>query len=168
MRRLSTLSGKWQLLGVLAIVGVLALGGTAWAYYTSSGSGSGQATSGTMSTVALVTATTSPTTPLLPGGTAGDVVIKVHNPNTFNVSIAAVTYTGGSIGFDAAHSGCSTTDSNPVVTLNVPAADLPLPVSAGATTSFDLANAVTMDVGATNNCQGATISIPVTITVHSS
>jgi hypothetical protein len=148
-------------------VGVAIGAGAAYGYFTSSGSGSGSATTGTMQTVTVATAGT-PSAPLLPGG-SGDVVFSVTNSNNFAVSVAGVALKGGgSITPDAGHSGCTTTDSNPVVTLNVPSGDLPVSIPANSTVPIDLANAASMDRAATNNCQGATFNIPVTITVHSS
>jgi hypothetical protein len=164
MKRGQFIARRRRLFAVLSVVGVLAVGGSAWAYFTSLGSGAGQGSTGTMSTVTLVSATAVPTTPLLPGGT-GDVQIRIHNPNASSVSLVAISRIG-TVTFDSGHSGCTTTDSNPVVTLSVPAADLPQSIGGGATNSFDLVNAVTMDSAATSNCQGASISIPVTITVE--
>jgi hypothetical protein len=139
--------------------------GAAYGFWTSHGSGSAAASTGTMATVTVATAGT-PTSPLLPGGT-GDVIFNVTNPNNFAVSLVSVSG-NGTITPDNGHSGCTTTDSNPVVTLSVPSGDLPKSIAANATVSVDLANAASMDIAATNNCQGATFSIPITITVHSS
>jgi hypothetical protein len=148
-------------------VGVAIGAGAAYGYFTSSGSGSGSATTGTMQTVTVASAGT-PSSPLLPGG-SGDVVFSVTNSNNFAVSLAEVALqSGGSITPDAGHSGCTTTDSNPAVTLSVPSGDLPVSIPANSTVSIDLADAASMDSGATNNCQGAIFTLPVTITVHSS
>ena len=76
------MSIRRRLVSVLTVVGVLAAGGTAYAYFTSSGSGSGHATTGTMSTVTLSATAGSPSTPLYPGG-SGDVSLEVNNPNTY-------------------------------------------------------------------------------------
>jgi hypothetical protein len=122
---------------------------------------------GTAQTVTISTAGT-PSAPLLPGGPAGDLVFAVSNPNSYPVSLVSVVpKSGGTITFDAGHASCSTTDANPVVTLSVPGADLPVSIPANTTAPIDLAGAVSMDVAATNSCQGATISIPITITVNS-
>lgn len=152
---------------VIAFVSALG-GGAAYAYFASGGSGSGSANTATMTAVAVSAVTGTPTTPLVPGGT-GDVILKVTNPNTFGVSLTGVVFkTGGTITFDAGHSGCATADGSPVVVLNVPPADLPQAIPASSSVSFDLAKAVTMAAAATSNCQGATIDIPITITVQSS
>jgi len=143
-------------------------GGVAYGYFTSSGAGAGAAAAGTMRTVSVVTAGT-PAGPLLPGGPAGDLVFDVSNPNDFPVSLVGAAFSaGGTVSFDPGHAGCGTTDGDPVVTVNVPAGDLPVSVPSNATVPVDLAAAVSMDVAATGSCQGAAINIPITITVHTS
>jgi hypothetical protein len=155
------------LMAAVAMVTVLG-GGAAYAYFLSAGSGSGSASTGAMKAVTVAAVTGTPTTPLVPGGN-GDVILKVTNPNNFSVSLTTVVFkAAGTITFDNAHLGCTTTDTTPVVTLSVPANDLPQTIPAAQSATFDLVNAVTMAGTATSNCQGATISIPVTITVHTS
>jgi hypothetical protein len=146
---------------------LLGLGvGSAFAYFTTLGSGTGSASTGNLLSLTVATAGTL-SSPLLPGK-SGDVVFTATNPNKFSVSIVAIALqAGGSITPDASHSACTTTDSLPVVTLSVPAADLPVLIPPKATVAIDLANAAAMDIDATSNCQGATFTIPITITVHS-
>jgi hypothetical protein len=67
---------------------------------------------------------------------------------------------------DAAHAGCSTTDGNPVITVHVPSQDLPVSIAGGATQSIDLADGAAMDPAATTSCQGATFTVPITVTVE--
>ena len=151
---------RGRLVAVLAVVGVLAVGGAAWAYFTSSGSGSGSASTGTMSTVTLNATAGTPLTPLYPGGT-GDVSLEVNNPNAYTVSLVSVTG-NGPITHDAGHSGCLATGvtftDQTGLTKSIPA----------STNNFqiNLAGAVSMDSSSSSGCQGATFSIPVTITVH--
>ena len=141
--------------------------GSAYGFLTTHGSGAGLAGVGTMQTVTMATAGT-PSTPLLPGG-SGDVVFSVTNPNNFPVSLVAVGLQADSaITPDEGHFGCTTTDGNPAVTLNVPAGDLPVSIGPDTTVQIDLADAATMDATATSNCQDTTFDIPLTITVHSS
>ena len=142
--------------------------GAAFGFMVSTGSATASAAVGSMQTVTLTAVTDTPTTPLVPGGT-GDVVVSVDNPNHFRVSVTSLTFeSGGSITFDAGHAGCSSTDSKGVVSLSVPAGDLPHAVAASTSTTIHLANAVTMNPTATSTCQGATIYIPVVLTVESS
>jgi hypothetical protein len=155
---------------VLGLVFALLLGtggGAAYGAFTASGSGSGSATVGSMLTVTVATAG-SPSSPLLPDG-AGDVVFSVTNPNSFPVALVTVTLeNGGTITPDGSHAACTTTDSQPVVSLSVPSGDLPVAVLAHSTQTVDLAAAATMAGAATSDCQGATFNIPVTVTVRSS
>ena len=160
-RRISVVFGAL----VALVLGLSA--GSAYGYLTTHGSGTGSVDIGTMKTVTMATAGT-PSTPLLPGGT-GDVVFSVTNPNNFPVSlVGAALETGSAITPDANHSGCTTTDGNPAVTLNVPSGDLPVSIPANTTMPINLASAATMDLNATSNCQGAIFDIPLAITAHSS
>jgi hypothetical protein len=141
--------------------------GAAFAYFSSTGSGSGSASVGSMKSVTVAATVGTPTSALLPGG-AADVVFSVTNPNGFAVSLVSVTLkTGGMITPDSGHAGCTTTDSKPTVTLSVPSPDLPVTVPANTTTQVDLAAAATMDIAATSSCQGASFSVPITISVQS-
>ncbi|MGO8723910.1 MAG: hypothetical protein ACLQRM_14455 [Acidimicrobiales bacterium] len=158
--------------GVFAFGAILALvlgigAGSAYGFFATHGSGTGLSGIGTMQTVTMATAGT-PSTPLLPGKT-GDVVFSVTNPNNFPVSlVGAALETGEAITPDEGHFGCTTTDGDPAVTLNVPSGDLPVSIGPDTTVQVDLASAATMDGNATSNCQGATFDIPLSITAHSS
>jgi len=148
-----------RLVSVLAIVGVLAVGAAAWAYFTSSGSGSAHASTGSMSTVTLNAAAGTPSTPLYPGGT-GDVSLEVNNPNAYAVTLVSVAG-HGTITPDAGHSGCTTTG---VTFTNQTGLNTTIP--GGATNDqIALPGAVSMSSLSSSGCQGATFSIPVTITV---
>lgn len=157
---------------VLMVVAILAFvvsagAGAAFAYFGATGSGSGSANVGSMKPVTIAATVGTPTSVLLPGGSA-DVVFSVTNPNSVPVSLVGVSLkTGGTITPDSGHAGCTTTDSDPVVTLNVPSHDLPVTLPANSTTPVDLAGAASMDVAATSNCQGASFKVPVVISVQS-
>jgi hypothetical protein len=160
-RRISVVFGAL----VALVLGLSA--GSAYGFLTTHGSGTGSVDIGTMKTVTMATAGT-PSTPLLPGRT-GDVVFSITNPNNFPVSlVGAALETGSAITPNANHSLCTTTDGNPVVTLNVPSGDLPVAIPANTTQPINLASAASMDAAATSNCQGATFNIPLAITAHSS
>lgn len=149
--------------GALALLVGLA-SGTAYGYFATGGTGSGSVQAGTATE--LVATAGTPSSPLLPGGT-GDVTFQITNPTPAAATLVGVALrTGASITPDTGHAGCATTDGNPVVTLAVPAGDLPVQVAAGATVTVDLATAAHMDVAATQACQGATFVVPVTLTVR--
>ena len=152
---------RWLLLTAPAICVVASLAsGTAYAYFTSSGTGTGSGSVGTMQTVTVSSATVSPGTPLLPGGSA-DVTLQVTNPNGFAVTLVSVAATGGEITADSGHPGCTTTGvtftSQTGLSTNVPA---------DSTTPIDLPGAASLSTASSPGCQGATFSIPVTITVQ--
>ena len=112
-----------------------------------------------MSTVTLNATAGTPSTPLYPGGT-GDVSLEVNNPNAYAVTLVSVTG-NGTITPDAGHSGCTTTGvtftNQTGLTHDHPGQRQQLPDPP--------ARRVSMDSSSSNGCQGATFSIPVTITV---
>jgi hypothetical protein len=149
---------------VVGAIAALALGaGTSYAYFVSTASGSSVAGVGNLQSVTVATAGT-PASPLLPGGT-GDVDFAVTNPNNSPITLIGVAM-NGTASPDPANSGCTTTDGQPVVTLNIPPGELPLSIPADSTKTFELAGAAAMDVAATNNCQGASFSLPLTFTAQ--
>jgi len=148
------------LLIVPAVCLVIGLGaGAAFAYFSSSGTGAGSASTGTLQAVTVAAATATPTTPLRPGG-AGDVTLKVTNPNSYDVTLVSVTG-AGSITADGGHPGCTTTG----VTF-IDQTGLSTTIPAGSTTAVDVPGAAAMSTASSAGCQGATFSIPVTIAVH--
>jgi hypothetical protein len=147
---------------ILACAGCLAVGlgaGAASAYFTSTGRGSGGASVGSMKTVTLAVSSAAPVTPLLPGS-AGDATLQVANPNGFAVTVISVVRSG-TITADSGHSGCTTTG----VTFTDQSA-LGLNIPANSTIAVDLPSAVAMGASSSAGCQGATFSIPVTITAR--
>lgn len=150
----------------VALIAALGLfGGTAYAYFAGSGTGSGQTNVGKMSTVTLVAVvTTTPNSSLSPGH-SGDVLLKVKNPNPHSVTLVKVTWTGGPISADAGHPSCTTTG----VTFTNWAGVISIPPDT-ATNGYPggypvhLTGHATMDNSSSNGCQGATFFIPVTIT----
>lgn len=132
--------------------------GTAYAYFTSSGSGSATASAGSLRPVTIEATTGTPGTPLLPGGT-GDVTLTVDNPNSFDLTVVSVTGTGAitAVGNPACteHSGVSFNPPSSPDLLIVP-----------GTNHLDLAGSAAMSTASSGSCQRATFSIPVTITVR--
>jgi hypothetical protein len=130
--------------------------GVAFAYFTSTGSGTAAASTAAMQAVTVAAATGTPSNPLYPGGT-GDVVLKVTNPNSYAVTLVRVAGSGTI----TAGNGCSPTG----VTFT-DQTGLSIPIAASATTQVDLPSAAAMQATSASTCQGATFSIPVTITVQ--
>jgi hypothetical protein len=131
--------------------------GTAFAYFTSSGAGAATASTAAMATVTVAATAGTPSTPLYPGGT-GDVTLRVTNPNAYTVTLISVTAATGSI---SASNSCAPTG----VTFTAQTG-LTISIAASGTTQVDLPAAASMSAAAANSCQGATFSIPVTVTVR--
>jgi hypothetical protein len=93
---------------------------------------------------------------LFPGGT-GDVIVKVHNPNGYKIQVTSVTG-NGAVAADSGHSGCTTTG----VTFTDQSA-LTADVAAGADTTLTFIGAAAMSNASLNACQGATFTIPVSL-----
>lgn len=152
------------LVALLCLLTTLASAGTARAYFSSHGSGTGHGSTGTMQPVTVAAyVNESFTTKLYPGGPAADVVLKVTNPNNFAVTVTSVVAGVGSIVADVSHPSCTTTG----VTFTAPGT-VSLAVPASTTGAvFHLPGAASMSTASSNGCQGATFSIPVQITVRS-
>jgi hypothetical protein len=150
---------RWLALGVLG--GLLASAGIAWGYNTATGNATAGAHTGSMQTVTVsaVVGGDSPSSTLYPGGPAADVILRVNNPKSYSVKLYSISG-NGTISADASHSGCTTTGvtfnppSNPNITL------------AAGSSLVHLSGAASMSTASLNACQGATFSIPVTMTVH--
>jgi hypothetical protein len=150
---------RWIMPVVLAIL--LTSAGVAVAYVTTVGAGTGTASAGTMQTVTVsaLAGGDSPSSRLYPGGPAADVILRINNPNAFTVQVASVA-ANGTITADAGHPGCTTTG----VTFTAPT-NPNITVAAGASL-VHLSGAAGMSSASVSGCQGATFSIPVTLTVQ--
>lgn len=142
--------------GVLVLAGTTLTGGTAYAFWSAGGSGTGRAAATTAQPLATATATVGGA--LLYPGATGDLALRVSNPNPFAVTVTAVTGNGAitsdkGTACDAA-TGVTLTDRT----------GLALVVPAGATQSFTLSGAVAMDNSSDTSCQGATFTVPVLLT----
>jgi hypothetical protein len=93
-----------KLMLALGVVGALALGGIAYAYFSSTGAGTGTATSGT--STPLVLHGTAATT-LYPG-TSSAVAFTVDNASSGHQQLGTITL--GSVTTDAGHSACVMSD----------------------------------------------------------
>jgi hypothetical protein len=152
-------SKKLAVLTVLVALGVVGLVYAAW---TTNGTGSGYAKAGTAQALSTVDVSASTSATLYPGGPAGDVLIKISNPNPYPVTVTAVSG-NGSITPDGGHSGCSPTG---VSFTNQTGLTISVPAKVGATngeTQTTLTGAASMTNASVDACQGAVFTIPVTI-----
>ena len=131
--------------------------GLVYAAWTTNGTGSGYAKAGTAQALTTVDVSASTTATLYPGGPDGDVTIRISNPNTYPVTVTGVTGSGA-ITPDAGHASCTTTG---VTFTDQTGLSISVPAS-GATTET-LSGAASMSNASVNGCQGATFTIPVTL-----
>jgi hypothetical protein len=146
---------KRRFKSAIVVVGLLAITGAAFAYFTSSGSGTGTATVGSSSAVTLHGSISSN---LYPGSSSG-VTFTVDNPSSGSERVGTISL--ASISVDAGHSSCSTVISgaNPDFTM--------APVTVNQTYVPGNGQAVTPtgtlamnDTGVSQDaCQGATLTL---------
>lgn len=146
-----------RIIGVGVTVIVLGAVSLVYAAWTTSGSGSGYAKAGTAQALSTVDVSASTTASLYPGS-SGNVLIRIANPNTYPVRVTAVTGSGA-ITADSGHPGCVTTG---VTFTNQTGQTIDIPASGQTDTT--LSNAASMSNASNDGCQGATFTIPVTLT----
>jgi hypothetical protein len=145
----------------LALVAILALlVGTvtfgSWAVGSDAGNGYAKATTSQNLTLSDVSAST--VGDLYPGG-SGNVLVRIHNPNSFAVTITAISGDGSITSDIVACDATTVTYTNQT--------SLSLALAAGATTTFTRSNAASMSSPGDNDCQGSIFTIPVTVTATS-
>ena len=149
--------------GTFVAVGLgtaLATGGTAYAFWASTGTGSGNATARSAQPL-TTTAVTVGSNLLFPGG-AGDVKITINNPNPYAVTVTSVNG-NGTITSDK---GAACNASTGVTFTNT--SGLSIVVPAGGSNTATLAGKAAMSNASDNSCQGAVFTIPVTLVGASS
>ncbi len=158
IRSLLTARRRIAAAAAVAALAVTAVG--ALAYWRTSGSGSGSAATGTPQAVTVVAFAggDAPTSSLQPGGTA-DVILRLSNPNAYAVTLISVSG-NGAITADSGHTGCTTTG---VTFTNQSGLSITVP---NGSSLVHLPGAASMGTTSSSGCQGATFSIPVTLTVH--
>src|SRR5437763_13634307 len=149
-------------LAVAVIAALFAAVGLVYAAWTTNGTGSAYAKAGTAQSLTTVDVSASTSATLYPG-VSGDVLVKIDNPNPYAVTVTAVTGSG-TIAADAGHSGCTTTG---VTFTNQSSLSLSVPAKSGGVDGVlqtTLTGAASMSNASLNACQGATFTIPVTLT----
>jgi hypothetical protein len=164
MKLLGKLLGKRRLIFAAVTVMVLVIASLGYAAWTSAGNGSGVAKASTAQALTTVTATAS--AGLYPGATAA-LSLQVSNPNPYPVTVTDVTG-NGTITADASHSTCGQDASHPTGVTYTDQHNLSIAVPANGTTSVSVSNSVHMTNASDNSCQGATFTIPVSLTGASS
>lgn len=166
-------SWKRRVIGVAVALLVFGTAAFVYAAWTTSGSGSGYAKAGSATSLTTVDVSASTSATLYPG-VSGNVLLKVHNPNSYGVQVTSVTG-NGTITADAGHSTCGSDGSHPTgvsfsnqtgLAINVPNSSTDSGDGAG-NKQVTLTNAVSMSNSSDNSCQGATFTIPVSISGNS-
>lgn len=135
--------------------------GFVYAAWTTSGSGSGYAKAGTSQALTTVDVSATTTASLYPGQ-SGSVKLEINNPNPYNVRVTAVA-DSGTIAADSAHDTAGCTSAAHGVTFNDQTGQT-LDINASSSATFTLSGAASMAASSHNACQGATFTIPVTLT----
>lgn len=164
-RLAGVLARRWRrtpfVFGLVAAL-VLGLGaGSAFAYFTSTGSGSGAATVGHVTGVTVLKSTGTASPKLQPGA-SGDLKLTITNPNHFTVTVVHIKQAPGTIGVSGAKGACTGATSG----VSVPTETISYSVGAGGTYTITIATGAHLGTTSPTGCQGATFSIPVTITVE--
>jgi hypothetical protein len=146
---------KLTLLG--AVMALFLLGSVVFAAWLVTGEGNGAAQATTADDLVVSPGTT--TADLYPGSD-GDVELTIENPNAFDVTLSSIAGDGA---VTTGAAGCNTTG----VTFTAPATTGQA-IAAGATLNLSLPNAASMSNASDNACQGATFSVPVTVSASSS
>jgi hypothetical protein len=149
-------------IAVLTIVATLSLVAFVYAAWTTNGTGNGYAKAGTATSLTTIDVSASTSATLYPG-VSGDVLLKIDNANPYPVTVTAVSG-NGAITPDGGHAGCTTTG---VTFTNQSSLNIVVPAKAGAvdgTVQTTLTGAASMSNASVNGCQGATFTIPVTLT----
>ena len=138
---------------VLGLVGLLVVGGAAFAYWTTTGSGSGSAATGTM--VPVTVNQTSTVSALAPGSGTQTVSGNFDNPNTGPVYVAGVT----AVVSGTSKAGCDASDYTIAGTAAVNAQIQP---GSGVGTWSGLTIAFNNKPTNQDACKGATVSLAYT------
>lgn len=149
---------KKRALIALGCTCALAVAGVALAYFTTSGSGTGNATVGSSSAVTLHATVSSSLYP----GTSSPVSFTVDNPSSGSQRVGTITL--GSITVDAGHSTCSTTITGGNPDFSMPAVAVNKVFPAGNGQTVTPTGTLTMnETGVSQDaCQGATVTLHLT------
>ena len=153
-RRASRRFGRKSRIALAAVILAGWASTGAYAYWTTTGQGTGTASAGTLEQVTIDSVVIG--NALRPGGPAVNVTINLTNPNSFAVDIESLT--AGAVTSSAG--GCSGAATG--VTLDLSA----VTGSIQATTTLPYIASASMSTASVSACQGATFSAPLTLLVR--
>jgi hypothetical protein len=163
---MGNLSGRSRLIATAIAVVALCVAGLVYAAWTTTGGGSGYAKATTAQALTTTDVSASTTASLYPGAD-GNVLIKINNPNPYAVQVTDVTG-NGTITADSGHSTCGSDAGHPTGVTFTNQTGLTLNVPASGNTQTTLSNAAHMSNASDDSCQGATFTVPVSLSGHSS
>ena len=147
---------------VVALTLVLgAFAGTAYAYFSATGSGTGKARVGAITAVTVLPATGSPSTSLFPGQSA-TLRLTLNNPNPVTLIVTGISQ-DGAVGVTGT-AACTQANAGVSVPTEI---SLGITLAPG-THSFTIPTGAQMATASASACQGASFHIPVTVTVKTS
>ena len=158
--------------------GVVLAAAVAFAAWTATGSGTGSAQAGSAAGVEVTAGT--PAGSLYPSGSA-DVAVTIHNPNAFPVHVSSIDLdtsgaqnggTASTYGIEASDSSCNVDPSVTFTSQDNSAAGWDLAADDGSAGGSDeavlnLADAISMDNTANDDCQSNTFTVYLTATATS-
>jgi hypothetical protein len=148
-------------LALLVVSAMLVGGGSAIAYFASTGSGTGQATVGHPDPITISAGADPTATEQLYPGSSGSVTAKITNPNPFPVRVNSLVLdtTQGSNGFSGP-GGCDLSVLSYTTQTNGGAGwTVPKHVASDGELDLDLTNAISMSTSAANACQGGSFTV---------
>jgi hypothetical protein len=138
--------------------GMLCLcGGTAYGLWQAAGTGGASSTSGTAQNVTVGTTITGT---LSPGGPSRDLAVSITNPNAQAITVTAIAL-NGAVTAGGGVGSCATTGVNVALPSSISFA-----VPATSSRTYTATGAVTMSTASESGCQGATFTIPLTVTAQ--
>lgn len=159
LARTIRISRRLAVLIVCTTTAIITACGIALAYWSTSGGGAGSATGATMTinVTALQGGDTNQKS-LLPGQ-SGDVIVRVNNPNAFSVHVTSIVQNGDV----TASNGCSQTG----VTFTAPSdySSGQFTLSPGSHL-IRIGGGAIMSLASDSACQGATFTMPLSVTVQ--
>jgi hypothetical protein len=163
---MGNLSPRTRFIGAGITLLVLCVAGLVYAAWTATGGGSGYAKATSAQALTTVDVSASTTATLYPGAD-GNVLIKISNPNPYPVQVTDVTG-NGTITADSGHSICGSDAGHPTGVTFTNQTGQTINVAASGSTQTTLTNAAHMSSASDDSCQGATFTIPVSLSGHSS
>jgi hypothetical protein len=144
--------------------------GAAYGYYTTAGSGTASAISGSAQSVTVIAAQGFVSSDLIPGHSA-DLLVELDNLNSSPVTVTAITQNGP---VTASGGSSCTSDSGTEPTLSLGDSGVSVPSQTGLNISvpsgqnivIHVADGATMDTASATGCQTAAFQIPILVTVQ--